>query len=196
MSIEQPVTPDWEPSEALASRLDPPRGLHFPEDWTMSESWQRAQTERDRGGRLGNDAERMVWLENGDPHRVVFALSGDTLRAECSCDGYRYHGFCAHLASCWWRWVRGRLVVSHLDTGREYRHPPSWLWVSDDDLGIEADSRRERDLSGLTPAQLDAYLTCDLGGVGVRAYARATDRSPGTVGNLLTRARENVGEQR
>jgi len=26
----------------------------FPEDWTLSESWQRAQTERDRGSAIGN----------------------------------------------------------------------------------------------------------------------------------------------
>jgi len=35
--------------------------LRFPEGWTLSRSWQRARTERDRGGPI-NDAERMVYL--------------------------------------------------------------------------------------------------------------------------------------
>ena len=185
MSIE-PTPVDWEPSDDLAGRLDQPDGLHFPEDWTLSQSWQRAQAETDTGESI-NDAERMVWLDEGDPHRVVFALEGDDLRAECGCDGYRYNGYCAHLYSCWWRWVRGRLVVTHLDTGREYRFPPSWLCFDD--------GRRDRDLSGLTPAELDAYLACDLGDAGVREYARKTGRVAGTVGNLLSRARDTVGGQ-
>jgi DNA-directed RNA polymerase specialized sigma24 family protein len=58
------------------------------------------------------------------------------------------------------------------------------------------DPAHKRDLTALTAAQMDAYLTCDLGDVGVREYARQTDRSPGTVGNLLSRARDNVGDQR
>lgn len=47
----------------------------------MSESWQRAQPEYDSDSRLGNEVERIVWLDEGNPHRVVFALTGDTLRA-------------------------------------------------------------------------------------------------------------------
>jgi len=193
MSIERGTT-DWEQSDALDGRLDQPRELRFPEDWTLSESWERAQREHDRGGPLYNDAERLVWLETGNPHRVVFALSGNHLLGECSCDGYHYRGFCAHLASCWWRWVRGRLVVTHLDTGREYRRPPSWLRVPDAKHD-ETDDRSEHDFSGLTAAELDAYLTCDLGTTGVRECARKTGRAPGTVGNLLARARRKE-EQR
>ncbi|MBO4248882.1 hypothetical protein IL252_13745 [Halomicrobium sp. IBSBa] len=55
---------------------------------------------------------------------------------------------------------------------------------------------RSHVLEGLTPAELDAYLTCEWGDVGVREYARQTDRSPGTVGNQLRWAREKVGGQR
>jgi DNA-directed RNA polymerase specialized sigma24 family protein len=50
----------------------------------------------------------------------------------------------------------------------------------------------EPDLSELTPEERDAYEACVLGGTGVREYARETNRSPGTVGNLLARAREKV----
>jgi hypothetical protein len=121
------TTRDWTPSDALDDRLGRPETLRFPDDWTLTDSWRRAQTEADSGSRI-NDAERMVWLDESDePHRVVWALSGNTLRAECDCASAQYRGWCAHLASCWWQWVRGQIVVSHLETGREYQMPPSWL---------------------------------------------------------------------
>jgi DNA-directed RNA polymerase specialized sigma24 family protein len=75
--------------------------------------------------------------------------------------------------------------VSHLDTGRDYPRPPSWLRL-DDERGRSA-------YDHLTPAELDAFLTCDLGDLGVREYADITARAPGTVGNLLRRAREKAG---
>jgi len=178
---------DWQPSEALDDRLGEPSTLRFPDGWTFSESWQRAQTEADAGGPI-TDAERMVFLEESEsPHRVVFALASQTLRAECECASGRFRGWCAHLASCWWRWVRGEIVVTHLDTGREYRTPPAWLRL---------DEQGEPDLSDLSPAEMDAYLTCDLAEIGVRRYAEVTDRSPGTVGNLLGRARQKLEGQR
>lgn len=48
------------------------------------------------------------------------------------------------------------------------------------------------DLSVLTDAELSAYETCVLGDHGVREYARETERRPGTVGNLLRRARRRL----
>jgi len=81
--------------------------------------------------------------------------------------------------------VRGGILVSHLDTGRDYPAPPSWLSL-DDPAGRDA-------YDHLTPAELDAYLTCELGDLGVREYADTTGRAPGTVGNLLRRAREKMG---
>jgi hypothetical protein len=181
--VSRAQRPTWDRSDALDDRLGEPDTLQFPEKWTLSESWQRAQTERDHGGPI-NEAERMVYLEESDgPHRVTFTLAGQTLRAECVCASGRFRGWCAHLASCWWRWVRGRLDVHHLDTGRVYTTPPAWL---------RFDAREDTDLSGLTAAELDAYLTCDLGGVGVREYADESGRSPGTVGNLLRRARDTL----
>ena len=44
------------------------------------------------------------------------------------------------------------------------------------------------ELSKLTPAERTAYVAVRMNGVGVREHARATGRSPGTVGNLLSRA--------
>jgi hypothetical protein len=180
----------WDGSETLDGRISGELGLRFPEDWTLSSSWQRAQTERDRGGPM-NDAQRVVWLTDSDtPHRVVWALEAASLRAECTCQGYRYNDFCAHLASLWWRWVRGRVTVTHLDTGRDYQFPPEWLHVQDADHETPDCTDPDPDLDGLTPAELDAFLTCELGTTGVREYARKTGRAPGTVGNLLARARE------
>jgi len=176
------------PPEVL-DRIGGPPTLSFPDDWTFSTAWQRAQEERDHGGPI-NRAERMVALSDGeDHHRVTWALKGTTLVAACDCAGYEYHdGWCAHVASLWWRWNLGEITVTHLDTGQEYDHPPSWLRI---------DSEGKTDVGGgLTSAELDAYLTCQLGDVGVREYARHTDRSPGTVGNLLRRAREKVVDGR
>jgi hypothetical protein len=160
---------------------DPPE-LTFPDDWTLSTSWQRAQSERDRGGPI-NDAERMVYLsESSKPHRVVFVLDGATLRAECSCKGWHHRrDVCAHVASCWWQWTNGEIVVSHLETGRKYQVPPSWLRFEIDELP-----------ESLSPAELDAYLHCELGDVGPTQWAEFTGRSKGTVGNLLSRARNKV----
>lgn len=45
---------------------------------------------------------------------------------------------------------------------------------------------------GLTDAERAAYLACEHGDTGVREYARQTDRAPGTVGNLLARARRKI----
>lgn len=174
----------WQPSDDLPNRLGGPPTLSMPEDWTLSTPWQRAQEETDEGGPF-NDAERMVYLSGSDyPHRVTFALRGETLLADCDCKAHRFNdGWCAHVASLWWQWTRGRIVVSHLDTGREYPEPPAWLTLDDDPTAYDH----------LTPAELDAYLTCDLGEMGVREYADLSGRAPGTVGNLLRRARDSLG---
>lgn len=46
----------------------------------------------------------------------------------------------------------------------------------------------------LTEAELEVYRKVERHGRGPREIARRTGRSPGTVGNLLRRAREKVGE--
>ncbi|ACV10991.1 RNA polymerase, sigma-24 subunit, ECF subfamily [Halorhabdus utahensis DSM 12940] len=51
----------------------------------------------------------------------------------------------------------------------------------------------EADLSALTPAEKDAYEAVEIEDYGVREFARKTGRRPGTVGNLLSRARGKVG---
>lgn len=149
-------------------------------------SWQRAQDERDQGGPI-NDAERYVWLEGSEiSYRVVFVLDGQTLRAACPCEAWHYRQWCAHVASCWWRWVRGEIDVVHMQTGREYEVPPSWLRFGETHEPLP---------ESLTPAELDAYLHCELGSVGPTEWAEFTGRTKGTVGNLLARAREKVIEE-
>ncbi len=67
MSTGPAQTADWEPSDALGERLA------FPENYTSTESWQRAITERNKHGGPLNEAERMVWLEGSDePKQVLF----------------------------------------------------------------------------------------------------------------------------
>ena len=55
------------------------------------------------------------------------------------------------------------------------------------DYGVEID------LSKLTAAERKAYVAVRLNGVGPREHARAIDRSPGTISNLLRRAERKLG---
>ena len=48
------------------------------------------------------------------------------------------------------------------------------------------------DLSPLTDAEREAYVACRENDVGVREFARRTDRRPGTIGNLLARAEDRL----
>lgn len=45
----------------------------------------------------------------------------------------------------------------------------------------------------LTEAEREVWDAVEFGPYGPREYARKTDRSPGTVGNLLARARAKIG---
>lgn len=49
-------------------------------------------------------------------------------------------------------------------------------------------------LSTLSDAEREAYQAVERDGMGVREFARETDRAPGTVGNLLRRARGKLDE--
>lgn len=49
------------------------------------------------------------------------------------------------------------------------------------------------DLSALTDAEREVYEAVEQGEYGPRGYARETERSPGTVSNLLRRARRKLG---
>jgi len=53
----------------------------------------------------------------------------------------------------------------------------------------------EQDLSKLSEAERDAYEAVERGEFGVREYARETGRRPGTIGNLLRRARDKLEER-
>lgn len=52
---------------------------------------------------------------------------------------------------------------------------------------FEADAK-----ASLTAAEREVYEAIEEDGYGVREYGRRTDRQPGTVGNLLSRAREKL----
>nr|WP_244995571.1 sigma factor-like helix-turn-helix DNA-binding protein [Halomicroarcula pellucida] len=47
-------------------------------------------------------------------------------------------------------------------------------------------------MSPLTEAEREVFEAVGMGQYGPREYARETGRAPGTVGNLLRRAREKV----
>jgi len=127
------------PSSVLNRVGEPPR-LRFPEGWTLSTSWKRAQAAPAECG-PANAAEFDVLMGYTDGrddlahHRVLFAILNGSLRAECPCDGYAYRGFCAHVAHLWWRWVRSDIAVTDLDNGRTHLSPPWWLSVPDREAG-------------------------------------------------------------
>ncbi len=52
-----------------------------------------------------------------------------------------------------------------------------------------------RDLSELTDAEREVYIAVEREGIPVRQVARETDRRPGTVGNLLKRARLRLDDR-
>ena len=56
----------------------------------------------------------------------------------------------------------------------------------------EFGTRSDVDLSKLTVGERKAYVAVRLNGTGVRTHARETERSPGTVGNLLKRAEKKL----
>lgn len=118
--------------ERIEDRITEPQRLRFPEGWTTSTSWKRAQSDDAVIGPV-TPIEWDVILGDGDRYRVTFAIYQGDLRAECECDGHRFRGWCAHVAYLWWRWTRGRLFVVDLDGDRTYPRPPWWLSVPDDD---------------------------------------------------------------
>lgn len=125
----------------LDTRLGDPDRLHFPADWTLSTSWQRAQSADSMTERV-TPATWDVVLGSGDCHRVLFTVYDGAPRAECDCPGHNYHDWCAHVAHLWWRWVRGDLVVTDLDSGSRYLTPPAWVRV-DDESTPEPDATAE-----------------------------------------------------
>jgi DNA-directed RNA polymerase specialized sigma24 family protein len=51
-----------------------------------------------------------------------------------------------------------------------------------------------RDLSALSDGERNVYEAVEIEGYGPRELARKTGRSPGTIGNLLRRARRKLEE--
>ena len=132
MSVETSVE---EQREQIANRLGDPSVFRFPSGWTTSSSWRRAQAAPSTVGPV-NPAEFDVLLGYVDEdtiskYRVLFALCEGELVAECECDGHRFRDWCAHVALLWWKWSRGDLGVTDLDTGRTHLSPPWWLSIDD-----------------------------------------------------------------
>ncbi|WP_435318463.1 hypothetical protein [Haloarchaeobius sp. TZWSO28] len=137
MSVERPQGPDRldKHRETIENRLHV-GPLRFPDDWTMTGSWQRAQAAPAECGPI-NASQFDVLIgytdsdELGERHRVTFAIHGGQLVADCDCEAWKWRDWCAHVAHLWWRWSRERLVVTDLDTGRNHRTPPVWLNVDE-----------------------------------------------------------------
>ncbi|WP_435093360.1 hypothetical protein [Halorubrum sp. N11] len=124
--------------EQIANRLAEPDRLQFPSDWTMTSSWRRAQAAPSNvSPRNAAEFEVLMGREDDETalsrHRVLFALYEGNLVVECDCDGYRFRGWCAHVALLWWKWCRKDLVVTDLDAGRSHVSPPWWLSLDDAD---------------------------------------------------------------
>jgi len=60
---------------------------------------------------------------------------------------------------------------------------------------LSAFEREGPNLSVLTDAEREVYEAVEHGDYGPREFARDTGRSPGTVGNLLARARDRLDEE-
>jgi hypothetical protein len=123
------------PGGPLDGYLADPPELTFPEDWTLSGAWQRAQSAEAHFGPV-DDAHFDVLLEResgdwGDKHRVLFAIQNGQLRADCDCKSYQHRQWCAHVAHLWWRWSRDQLGVHDLDADDTHLSPPWWLTVDD-----------------------------------------------------------------
>ena len=130
---QPPGTPD-----ALEDRLGPPPRLVFPEQWTLSGAWKRAQAAEAYLGPTEDRAHFDVLLgrkdgDMGDKHRVLFAIHNGALCAECDCTAWTYREWCAHVAVLWWRWIRERIAVTDLDAEETHLSPPWWLSIPEED---------------------------------------------------------------
>jgi len=124
------------PSSPLDGYHGEPPKLTFPDGWTLSDAWQRAQRADPHLGPV--DAAHFDVLlsrpDSGDwgsRHRVLFAIQNGALRAECDCKSFTHRDWCAHVAVLWWRWVREQLGVRDLDADDTHLSPPWWLAIHD-----------------------------------------------------------------
>jgi hypothetical protein len=106
--------------------------LTFPDGWESSTSWKRAQSNQNSKNPV-NEKEWIVKCKDGDRHRVTFYIKNSSPSVQCDCKGYHYFGCCAHILSLWWDWVRGKAVVTDIDSGKQLLYPPFWIEVSDND---------------------------------------------------------------
>ena len=131
---------------ALDKRLAPPT-MTFPDDWTMSSSWQRAQLAPAKCEPTGPAAFRVLmgYIDHdghGDEHEVTFAIHDGQLVVEGSCAAFKHRHWCAHVALLWLKWTRDDLCVTDLDTRRVHTAPPWWLRVDDHDAPTPTSASR------------------------------------------------------
>ncbi|WP_435332829.1 hypothetical protein [Haloarchaeobius sp. TZWWS8] len=151
MSVEQPHGADRLDlhRETIENQLHV-GPLRFPDDWTMSGSWHRAQAAPATCGPV-NASEFYVLIgytdsdELGDRHRVTFAIHHGQLVADCDCEAWTWNDWCAHVAYLWWEWSRDQLGVTDVDTGHVYTTPPVWLRVNEPDRPVASTSRARTD---------------------------------------------------
>lgn len=115
-------------SERANATIGGPQKLVFPDGWTFTASWRRAQSSTAKKNPL-NEAEWMVQIDDGEPHRTTFVVEEGDLRADCDCDGWHFRDWCAHVAHLWWSWTRGLAVVTDIDSDKSLLMPPAWLSV-------------------------------------------------------------------
>ncbi len=133
------------PGSPLDGYIGEPPKLTFPDGWTLSGAWRRAQTADAHLGPV-DAAHFDVLLSRpeavsgdwGSKHRVLFAIQNGALRADCDCKSYLHRGWCAHVATLWWRWTREQIGVTDLDADHVHLSPPWWLSIEDENGGGRA----------------------------------------------------------
>lgn len=64
-------------------------------------------------GYVARKPVHLVQVKSNQSDRIPACCSPSLtakLRAECGCRGWVHREWCAHVASLWWRWVRGRVA--------------------------------------------------------------------------------------
>jgi len=116
---------------SLGDRLGGIDEVELPDEFPNSTSWERAADEDEITRNRLNRAEWMVNIGDGGHHRVTFALDDGHMLAECSCEGHRYGGWCAHVAAMVRGYVNG--TVEPADLSDPLDEEADRLWRERDD---------------------------------------------------------------
>jgi hypothetical protein len=128
----------------IETQIGPPYPIEFSDGWTLSTSWERAQTQAATVGSVDPARFRVLLPDGSDAHRVTFTIHDGDLVHQCDCKGWQYarpSEPCAHVLHLWWRWCLGRAAVVDLATGRTHLTPPWWLAVAGPSSRADAPAR-------------------------------------------------------